>query len=136
MDITSTKCRFRSSEAAQTQHTCHNGPVSGRELWQVCLACARYQTSFSLSLLLSTPQSPHHRPPDFSILYHRARKTQLPQPALTGRNPHSDQDKPPARLARRSCWPVRPIVAKGLANQSRAPFPQLRKRITRGGHAA
>lgn len=123
MDITSTKCRFRSSEAVRTRHTCHNYPVSARELWQLCLAYARYQSSFSLSLTKLSSVAPVD-PPDFSILYHRARKTHLPHPALAIGRPHPDQDKAPARPARAGPGGLPARSARKVKQTNLAPPPR------------
>lgn len=136
MDITSTKCRFRSSEAAQTRHTCHSDPVSARELWQLCLAYARYQSSFSLSLTKLSSVAPVETPGLLNSLPTRAQDTLATVRFDRLRTTPGPGPSPDAAQARPSRRPVQSIGAKGQANQSRTPAPKFHNRITRGGHAA
>lgn len=132
MDRTSTKCWFRSSEAAQTRHTCHNGPVWRRELWQLCLAYARYQSSFSLSL---TKHSPHATGLFISI---------PPRAQDTVATPHArrlkitpGRDKAPARPVRAAPGGLSGRAARKPKRTNSRPAPiHFFNRITRGGHAA
>lgn len=136
MDTTSTKCRFLPSEAVQTRHTCHSDPVSGLELWQLCLAYARYRSSFSLSLTKYSAVAPPQTTGLLNSLPSRAQDTLATPRDDQPRTPTGPRSSSGPTEARRSWRPVRSIDAKGQANQSRTPAPQLNKRITRGGHAA
>jgi hypothetical protein len=135
MAILSANFRFRSSEAAQTRHTCHNGPVWGRELWQVCLACARYQTSFSLSLTKYSALAPPLTPGLLNSIPPRAQDTLATHPrslaetqTRTNTTPRPGPARTPVLLAcpadrrERSSKPIsRPVPAITQSYNKRWP---------------